>query len=56
MVGTLQRRHINYKAVFHIAFQHALIRFIDILNQNHCVPVPLLPGLIQQPLIMTISA
>ena len=31
----LQRCHINHKAVFHITFQHAFVRFIDILNLNH---------------------
>ena len=31
----LQRCHINHKAVFHITFQHAFIRFINILNLNH---------------------
>jgi hypothetical protein len=27
--------HINHKAVFHITFPHAFIRFINILNLNH---------------------
>ena len=31
----LQRNHINHKAVFHITFQHALIRFVDILILDH---------------------
>jgi len=31
----LKRRHIDHKPVFHVAFQHAFIRFIDILNLDH---------------------
>lgn len=30
----LQRLHINHKTIFHIAFQHSFIRFIDVLHFN----------------------
>ena len=33
--SVFQRGHINNKAVFYIAFQYTLIRFIDILDFNH---------------------
>ncbi len=31
----LQRCHINYKPVAHIAFHHALVCLIDVLNVYH---------------------
>src|SRR6478609_9940711 len=30
-----ERCHINHKAVFHVAAQHALVGFIDLLDGNH---------------------
>lgn len=31
----LQTRHINHKAIFHIAFLHTLIGGVDVLHINH---------------------
>ncbi len=33
--SVLQRSHINHKAIFHIAFLHTSVGFIDILNVDH---------------------
>src|SRR5450830_76284 len=30
-----QRRHVDYETILHIAFEHALIGFIDVCNLDH---------------------
>src|SRR5437016_3027076 len=31
----LQRRHIDHEPIFHIALQHALVGFVDLLDGDH---------------------